>query len=85
MTAVKVNQRRGFRVRLASSMFLAPDKTRKSRELPFSWLNNKLYLSVNVFGSKLLIEDIISMSPTILLGYQGKSGSTYTSQLFQDP
>ena len=30
MTAVKVNQRRGFRVRLPSSMFLAPDKTRKS-------------------------------------------------------
>ena len=37
MTAVKVNQRRGFRVRLPSSMFLAPDKTRKSTELPFSW------------------------------------------------
>ena len=56
---MKVNQRRGFRVRLASSMFLAPDKTRKSRELPFSWLNNTLYLSVNVLGSKLLIENTI--------------------------
>ena len=65
MTAVKVNQRRGFRVRLASSMLLASDKTRKSRELPFSWLNNTLYLSVNVLGSILLIEDTIFMSPTM--------------------
>ena len=65
MTAVKVNQRRGFRVRLASSMFLASDKTRKSRELSFSWLNNTLYLSVNVLGSILLIEDTIFMSPTM--------------------
>ena len=31
MTAVKVNQRRGFRVRLPSSMFLAPDKTRSQQ------------------------------------------------------
>ena len=32
MIAVKVSQRPGFRVRLASSFFRALDKTRKSRE-----------------------------------------------------
>ena len=80
MIAVKVSQRPGFRVCLASSFFRALDKTRKSREQLVK--KNALYLSVNVFGLKLLIEDTIFMSPTILRGYQVKSGSTYTSQLF---